>query len=230
MSQGHLRFDVKVDSPMRRAELFPTPGMGVDPVLANAGPTLVTLDCAGMTLPHLTRLINPAGKGAPRGSPPPARWSAASERGRERYPSEGSSLLLVGMEREHAFGYVHITAIVQREPGDVCLCVRVHRVSIHVPERATAYTLDLALAAGVLGGDVLVALYSSVPYATTIASEVRADSGPESCALVARQIHRALTRRVGHLSLQKRRPSVALTMPNLQASSRKNSPASLPAF
>ncbi|HEX7890204.1 MAG TPA: hypothetical protein VF522_12655 [Ramlibacter sp.] len=233
ISQGQLRFDVRVDHNMREAELFQPPGLGADPLrtlLADAAPTLATLDCAGMNIPNLTRLIHPPGSGSEAHcSAPLARWTAAPERGPERYPSEGSSLLLAGMEREQPFGYVHLTTTVRRQPGNVYFCARVHRVSIHVPERATAYTTDLALATGVLAADLLVALYSSVPHATAISSDVRSDSASEPGVLVARQIHRSLARRVDHLNLQKRRPSVAVAMPSLQESFPKSHAASLPA-
>ena len=234
MSQGHLRFDLKVDHVLREAEMIRPPGMSADAVrtlLANGAPTLATLDWADVTVPKVARLIDPAAKeSGPHGPASLARWTATSGRARERYPSEGSSLLLGGMEREQCFGYVHLTLIVRREPGLVCFCARVHRVSIHGPERATAHTMDLALAAGVLAADVLVALYSSVPHATTISIDIVSDSDLEPGALVASQVQSSLARRVGHLNLQRRRSSVAVAMPTLRASFPKSRIEGLPAY
>jgi hypothetical protein len=219
MSQGRLRFDVKVDRLLREAEFLSEAGGRLAALAARAaGPaTRVTLDCPAMASPKLSRFLDAVRDRNPSPGTPP-RWTTLDERVGGRYPSEGSSLLLAGMELEQLFGFVHVGAVVQRDPGEVSFCASVHQVSVFdLPERADAYTADLALAAGILVGDILVALYSSVPHATTIVSEVHLDSDAPRETFVAGQIHRALARRIHHVNLQKRRPSVTAAPPTLQA-------------
>lgn len=223
MTRGRLDFELLVDSQLRQAELLRAGSVAVDQLLdrlARGASTRVTLSGSGIRFADPAKMFK-AGQlfddSQADAEIAPARWEGRLDG--EGQATEGSSLVLVGFEREQPVGYIDLTATVVQQDKRVELLLGIESVCVNPFVRNNGYSIDLSLSAGLLAADLLVALYSSVRHGTTIAATIRSELASERVKLIARQIHRSLKQRADLLNKEKRRPSIAMSEPQLTAGS-----------